>query len=310
MPSANQEKPAGTVAVIGLGSMGLGMAQSLRRAGIDVVGCDINRAAVERFVAEGGRGAATPTEAARGVDAVISVVVNATQTEAILFGPDGALQTMPQGAVVISSATMDPASARKLAERVEPTGRHYLDAPISGGTARAAKGELTVMASGSAASFAKARHALEAMAVKVYALGDKPGTGAAFKIINQLLAGVHIAAACEAMTFAAKQGLDLAKVYQVITASAGNSWMFENRMPRVVEGDYTPTSTVEIFVKDLGIVQDLARAERYPVPLAAAALQMFLAASGAGMGRDDDCSLARIYAQLSSTKLPRGADSG
>jgi 3-hydroxyisobutyrate dehydrogenase len=160
------------------------------------------------------------------------------------------------------------------------------------------------MASGSAAAFAKARPALAAMAAKVYELGDKPGTGAAFKIINQLLTGVHIAAACEAMAFAAKQGLDLAKVYEVITASAGNSWMFENRMPRVVRGDYEATSTVEIFVKDLGIVQDLARAERYPAPLAAAALQMFLAASSSGMARDDDSSLARVYAQLSGAKLP------
>jgi 3-hydroxyisobutyrate dehydrogenase len=106
------------------------------------------------------------------------------------------------------------------------------------------------------------------------------------------------------MTLAAKQGLDLAKVYEVITASAGNSWMFENRMPRVLKGDYTPTSAVEIFVKDLGIVQDIARSERYPAPLSAAALQMFLAAAGAGMGRDDDSSLARIYAQLSGARLP------
>jgi L-threonate 2-dehydrogenase len=304
MAPASQRKPTSTVAVIGLGSMGFGMAQSLRRKGFEVVGCDVNAAAVERFVAQGGHGAATSAEAARAADALVSVVVNAAQTEAILFGPNGALETMPSGAVVISSATMDPASAARLGEKVEATGRHYLDAPISGGAARAAKGELTVMAAGSAASFAKARPTLEAMAAKVYELGDKPGVGAAFKMINQLLTGVHIAAACEAMALAAKQGLDLAKVYEVITASAGNSWMFENRMPRVLEGDYTPTSTVEIFVKDLGIVQDIARAQRYPAPLAAAALQMFLAASGAGMGRDDDSSLARVYAQLSGTKLP------
>jgi 3-hydroxyisobutyrate dehydrogenase len=306
MPATGRKEPAGTVAVVGLGSMGLGMAQSLRRRGFDVAGCDVDAAAVERFVAEGGRGAATPAEAARGAEAIVCVVVNAAQTETVLLGPGGALETLAPGAVVISSATMDPSMARSLAERVEATGRHYLDAPISGGSARAANGELTVMASGSATSFAKAQSALDAMAAKVYRLGDRPGTGAAFKMINQLLAGVHIAAACEAMALAARQGLDLAKVYEVITASAGNSWMFENRMPRVLEGDYAPTSTVEIFVKDLGIVQDIARAERYPAPLSAAALQMFLAAAGAGMGRDDDSSLARVYAQLSGTRLPGG----
>jgi putative dehydrogenase len=304
MSATGRDEVAGAVAVIGLGSMGFGMAQSLRRKGLDVVGCDVNAAAVQRFLSEGGRGAATPAEAARGAGSVVSVVVNAAQTETVLFGAGGALETLPKGAVVISSATMDPSIARAIAERVEATGRLYLDAPISGGSARAAKGELTVMASGSAAAFDGAQAALDAMAMKVYRLGDTPGIGAAFKMINQLLTGVHIAAACEAMTLAAKQGLDLAKVYEVITASAGNSWMFENRMPRVLKGDYTPTSAVEIFVKDLGIVQDIARSERYPAPLSAAALQMFLAAAGAGMGRDDDSSVARIYAQLSGAKLP------
>jgi putative dehydrogenase len=215
---------------------------------------------------------------------------------------------MPAGAVFVSSATMDPAVARRLAHRLESTGRHYLDAPISGGSGRAASGELTVMASGSPEAFAKARPALDAMAAKVYELGPSAGIGAAFKMINQLLAGVHLAAAGEAIAFAVKQGLDPQQVYDVITASAGNSWMFENRIPHVLAGDYRPASAVEIFVKDLGIVQDMARAERYPVPLAAAALQMFLAAAGSGMGRDDDSSLARVYAGLSGTTLPAKAE--
>src|SRR4030095_3399077 len=131
---------------------------------------------------------------------------------------------------------------------------------------RAAQGELTILASGSPAAFAKARPALDAMAAKLYELGDAAGQGAAFKMINQLLAGVHIAAASEAMAFAAKQGLDIRKVYEVITASAGNSWMFENRMPHVLDGDYTPRSAVEIFVTELGIIQDMARTAEFPVP--------------------------------------------
>jgi putative dehydrogenase len=207
-------------------------------------------------------------------------------------------------AVFVSSATMEPDTARRLAKQLEATGRHYLDAPISGGAQRAAEGELTILASGSAAAFAKARPALDAMAAKLYELGDTAGHGAAFKMINQLLAGVHIAAASEAITFAARQGLDLQKVYEVITASAGNSWMFENRMPHVIAGDYKPRSAVEIFVKDLGIVQDMARAARFPAPLASAALQMFLMAAASGMGRDDDASVARLYGRISGTQLP------
>jgi 3-hydroxyisobutyrate dehydrogenase len=292
------------VAVVGLGSMGYGMAVSLRRAGHDVTGCDVTADAVKRFVAEGGHGAKTPAEAAKDADIVVSVVVNAVQTEAILFGADGVAQTLPKDAVFVSSATMDPDVARRLAKQLEATGRHYLDAPISGGAQRAAQGELTILASGSAAAFAKARPALEAMAAKLYELGDAAGQGAALKMINQLLAGVHFAAASEAMSFAAKQGLDLRQVYEVITASAGNSWMFENRMPHVLDGDYTPRSAVDIFVKDLGIIQDMARTAKFPVPVSAAALQMFLMTSAAGMGRDDDASVARMYARVTGTKLP------
>ncbi len=292
------------IAVIGLGSMGFGMATSLLRAGFAVTGCDVSADSVARFKATGGRGAARAAEAVRDAEIVVSVVVNAAQTEAILFGNDGALDAMAPGAVFVSAATMDPEIAKRLAARVEASGRLYLDAPISGGAQRAAQGELTILASGSAAAFAKARPALDAMAAKLYELGDTAGQGSAFKMINQLLAGVHIAAASEAISFAAKQGLDIRKVYEVITASAGNSWMFENRVPHVLEGDYTPRSAVDIFVKDLGIVQDMARNAKFPVPMSAAALQMFLMASASGMGRDDDIAVAKMYAQVTGTPLP------
>ena len=292
------------IAVIGLGSMGFGMATSLKRKGFEVTGCDVSADLIARFVADGGKGAKTPAEAAKGADVVICVVLNAAQTETVLFGKDGVVETLPKDTVFVSSATMDPEVARRLAKQLEATGRHYLDAPISGGAQRAAQGELTILASGSQAAFAKARPALDAMAAKLYELGDAAGQGAAFKMINQLLAGVHTAAASEAITFAAKQGLDLQKVYEVITASAGNSWMFENRMPHVIAGDYKPRSAVEIFVKDLGIVQDMARNARFPAPLASAALQMFLMASASGMGRDDDASVARLYARIGGAELP------
>jgi len=298
----NAIKPV--VAVIGLGSMGLGMATSLRRAEFAVQGCDVAPNSVARLVEAGGSAAATPAEAAKGADIVVSVVVNAAQTEAVLFGEHGAAETMALGSVFVSSATMDPEIARRLAARLEATGRLYLDAPISGGAAKAAQGQLTILASGSSAAFAKARPALDAMAGKLYELGDAAGVGAAFKMINQLLAGVHIAAACEAIAFAARQGLDLRRVYDVVTASAGNSWMFENRVPHVLDGDYSPRSAVDIFVKDLGIIQDMGRGAKYPVPVAAAALQMFLAASGSGLGRQDDSAVARVYAQLAGVKLP------
>ncbi|MET0616814.1 MAG: L-threonate dehydrogenase [Luteibacter sp.] len=296
--------PGLAVAVAGLGSMGIGMAASLLRAGAQVTGFDPGADRRDAFSALGGRTADSAVAAAEGADVVISVVVNAEQTQDLLFGPDGVATRMAPGGVFVSCATMAPAKVRAMARQLEADGRHYLDAPMSGGAKRAADGSLTVMASGSAAAFDRAAPVLDAIAGKVYRLGDTAGQGAAFKMVNQLLAGVHIAAASEAIAFAASEGLDLARVYEVITASAGNSWMFENRVPHVLDGDYTPRSAVDIFVKDLGIVLDMGRANAFPVPLASAALQLFLMTSAAGMGRDDDASVARLYARIAGLDLP------
>ena len=292
------------VGVIGLGSMGLGMARSLAAAGLAPKGYDLSSDALEKLVEAGGSPAASAAEAAEDADALVVVVVNAAQTQAILFGDGGAASRLKRGAVILSCATMAPADARRLAGLADAMGLLYLDAPISGGATKASLGQLTVMASGSPGAFARAEPLLAAMATTVHRLGDEAGLGASYKMVNQLLAGVHIAAACEAMTFAAKLGLDLATVYKVITGSAGNSWMFENRAPHIVEGDYFPRSAVDIFTKDLGIVSDMGRQEKFPLHLSTSALQMFIATAAAGMGRDDDSSVARMLAQLTGVTLP------
>ena len=293
------------VCIIGLGSMGMGIAGSLLRGGFDVVGCDLLPQARAGFVANGGRVADTPSLAAQGRDVVISVVVNSAQTDNVLFGASGAAAGLATGAVILSCATMSPDAARNFAARASQLGLGYIDAPISGGAKRAASGEMTIMASGPPEAFARARPVLNCIAATVYELGDDPGTGAAFKIVNQLLAGVHIAAACEAITFAKAMGLDIARVYEVITASAGNSWMFENRVPHILDGDYAPRSAVDIFTKDLGIVADIGRGLNFPTPVASMALQMFVMTAAAGMGRDDDASVARLIAGLTGLDLPK-----
>ncbi|MDM9625114.1 NAD(P)-dependent oxidoreductase [Rhizobium sp. S152] len=293
-----------TVAVIGLGSMGLGMARSALKAGLEVRGFDINADALKTLAVEGGIGAATPAEAVEGADAAVVVVVNAAQTQTVLFGEGGIVSAMKPGAVVVSCATISPSEAKVFAAQTEAAGLYYLDGPISGGSKKANSGELTFMASGSAAAFEAARPALDAMAGTVYQLGDQAGVGSSFKIVNQLLAGVHIAAACEAITFAKNLDLDISRVFDVITKSAGNSWMFENRVPHVLEGDYTPHSAVSIFTKDLGIVSDIGRTQKFPLPITAAALQLFIMTEAAGMGRDDDSSVARLLAQIAGLQLP------
>lgn len=279
--------------------MGYGVAASLIRAGYQVAGHDPRAEVVARLASEGGVACASAAEAARGATAIFSVVLNGAQTEEVLFGPGGVAAVMAPDAVFISMATLSPDLAARLSECLAARlPGAYLDAPISGGAQRAAEGRLSVMASGAPDAFARVAGELAAVSENLFRLGDRPGQGSSFKAVNQLLAGVHIAAASEAMAFAAAQGLDLAEVYRVITLSAGNSWMFTDRMKRVLDRDYTPRSSTDIFVKDLGIVQDVAHARKLPLPLSAAALQMFLMTSAAGMGADDDSSVARFYARL------------
>ncbi|MCC8404024.1 NAD-binding protein [Paraburkholderia sp. MMS20-SJTN17] len=286
------------VGVIGLGAMGLGVARSLLRAGFKVHACDLRRDVLQAFVDEGGVGCATPAELGAQCEVVITLVVNAAQTEAVLFGErgnDGALASMKAGGVVIASATVAPDFASELGKRVEAAGLQMLDAPVSGGAARAASGEMTMMTSGPAAAYAACEDVLAAIAGKVYRLGAAHGAGSKVKIINQLLAGVHIAAAAEALALGLREGVDPDALYDVITHSAGNSWMFENRVPHILAGDYTPLSAVDIFVKDLGLVLDTARRTKFPLPLSAAAHQMFMMASTAGHGGEDDSAVVKIF---------------
>jgi len=284
-----------SVAVIGLGAMGLGMAQSLRRAGFHVRACDVRTEVAQKFATEGGTACATPAEAAAPADIVVSVVVSASQTEGVLFGEGGAAAAMRKGSLFVMCSTVDPDWSIALEKRLADLGLLYLDAPISGGAAKAAAGTMTMMTAGRPEAYAKAGRVLDAMAANVYRLGDCAGNGSKVKIINQLLAGVHIAAAAEAMALGLRVGVDPQALYEVITHSAGNSWMFENRMAHVLAGDYTPLSAVDIFVKDLGLVLDTARATKFPLPLSAMAHQMFMQASTAGHGREDDSAVIKIF---------------
>ena len=283
------------VGVVGLGSMGLGVARALLRAGLEVHGFDVRTEALAALGAAGGVPAATPAAAGGRVDALVVLVVNAEQTEAALFGPDGAAPALRKGAVVLTSATVAPEYAAALGDRLAAAGLLHLDAPVSGGAGKAAAGQLTVMASGAPAAFDAARPVLDAMAAKVHRLGDRSGQGSKVKVVNQLLAGVHIAAAAEAMALCIKEGADPAVVYDVICGSAGSSWMFQNRVPHILAGDYTPLSAVSIFVKDLGIVLDSGRKLGMPLPLTSAAHQMFLLAAAAGHAAEDDSAVVKIF---------------
>jgi putative dehydrogenase len=288
------------VGVVGLGSMGFGVASSLLRGGHQVWGDDVNPAAVQRLqCATGGLDNALPD-----LDALVVVVLNSAQVGAVLFGEKSYVARMRKGAVLICCVTVAPDFARNMAARSEALGVHYLDAPISGGSVKAAAGKLSIMASGTDAAFAAAQPVLHSTAEKVFNLGDKAGMGSAMKAVNQMLAGTHIAAMAEAITFGITQGISPETFLKVIPDCAGTSWMLENRAPHVVDGDYAPRSAVDIWPKDLGIVLDAAGSAGFDAPLTTAALRQFQAAAALGLGREDDAAVAKVYARASGLTLP------
>ncbi|WP_299031591.1 L-threonate dehydrogenase [uncultured Sulfitobacter sp.] len=291
------------IAAIGLGSMGYGIAQSALRGGHRVWGVDINAEQMQRFVDEGGQSDALADVAAE-LDAVIVAVLNAPQTEDVLFGAHGIVDQLRNGAAVLSCATVPPEFAKDMAARCAERGVHYLDAPISGGAVKAANGALSIMAAGKPEAFNALRPVLDAIAETVFELGDEAGAGSAMKAVNQLLAGVHIATMAEAMTFGMTQGVTPDKFIEVISKCAGTSWMLENRAPHIAAGDYTPHSSVNIWPKDLGIVLDIAKNAQFSAPITAAALQQFVAAAGMGFGAQDDAAVAKVYARNAGLTLP------
>jgi putative dehydrogenase len=293
-----------SVGVIGLGAMGMGVARSLLRAGFRTHACDMRPEVLSLFENEGGIPCVDAAELGAACEVIVILVVNADQTDAVLFGEKGAASTLRPGSVVLASATVLPDYATRLGQRLAERGILLIDAPVSGGAAKAAEGTMTMMTSGPPEAYAKCEDVLAVIAAKVYRVGDQHGQGAKIKIINQLLAGVHIAAAAEAMALGLREGVDPDALYDVITHSAGNSWMFENRVPHILSGDYTPLSAVDIFVKDLGLVLDTARASKFPLPLSATAHQMFMAASTAGHGREDDSAVIKTFPGITLPSKP------
>ena len=294
------------VAIFGLGSMGIGMARSIVRAGHSVWGFDIRENVTQEFAKETGH-TQSFEQIAGEIDVAVIVVLNAAQAADILFGEAGIVRQMKPGAVIVNCVTVSPEDARLAASRCAQTGLEYLDAPISGGAIKAGEGALSIMASGTPQAFDKSRPCLDAMADTVFELGASAGQGSLMKSVNQLLAGVHIATMAEALSFGMKQGLEAETFLQVIQKCAGTSWMLENRTPHIIDGDYTPKSAVNIWLKDLGIIMDIAQNQSCVTPLAQTALQQFSAAADMGLGQEDDAAVAKLYAHLAQIDLPRAS---
>jgi L-threonate 2-dehydrogenase len=282
------------IGFIGLGSMGLPMAKNLAAKGFVVTGYDLRKAAVDDLVAHGGKPSANVGDALADADLAILMVVNAAQAESVLFDTKAIARLAP-GAVVVVMATCPPARAAALAKRVESAGFGFVDAPVSGGVVGATAGSLTIMVGAGDAQFDKAKPALDAMGGKVARVGKDAGQGATAKAVNQLLCGVHLAAAAEALALARKLGVDMEQMLDIVSGSAASSWMLRDRGGRMLQDEPVVTSAVDIFVKDLGIVLETGDGAAADIPLARAAHEKFVAASAAGFGLLDDSQVIRSF---------------
>ena len=284
------------IAWIGVGVMGASMAGHLVKNGYSVSAYSRRMEKLLPLAKEYGL---TPCEtvsgAVSGADAVFVMVGYPKDVEEVFLGKSGILENVRPGTLVIDMTTSSPALAKRLYAEGKRRGIRVMDAPVSGGPAQSAAGQLSIMASGRPEAFARAETGLKAVASVVHRLGDEAGKGSAMKVVNQLLAGTHIAVAAEAMALGLRMGLAAEDIYAVITSAAANSWMFETRMKHVLSGDYTPLSAVDIFVKDLGIVSETTREQAMPAPLAAAALQQFVAAQARGLGREADAAVIKTF---------------
>ena len=288
--------------------MGMGMARNILAAGIALKGHDKSEASRDRFAEIGGRAVGSAAEAATGVNLLILMVVNSDQVRDVLFGDGGAAYAMTCGSTVMLCSTIAPADVRSLASEVGKYGLLLLDAPTSGGKVGAEAGTLTIMASGPDEAFGTAEPVLDSIASTVHRLGEEPGIGATYKVVHQLAAGVHLVAAAELMALGAKTGCDPRTLFEIVSTSAGRSWMFENRVPHMLDGDYEPRSMVDIFIKDLDLVLRTGKEVSVPLPLSAAAHQMLLAASSLGHGQLDDSAVVKAYEALTGTSIEAAID--
>ncbi len=288
------------LAFVGLGAMGLPMAQHLAAAGFSVRGYDVRPKGRAAFAAAGGAACGTLAEAAAGAQALLLMVVDGAQAEDVLFA-QGALIALAPGAAVLLMATCPPQTVARIAGRVLEAGYRFVDAPVSGGVAGAEAAALTIMAAAPTGTLADVQPVLEALGERIFHVGTEPGQGATVKAVNQLLCGVHIAAA-EALALAERVGVDLPVVLEILCGSAASSWMLRDRGPRMLEAEPRVTSAVDIFVKDLWIVLEAGRGAKAALPLASLAHQLFLSTSGRGEGARDDSQVVRAYRLLNGAK--------
>jgi 3-hydroxyisobutyrate dehydrogenase len=287
------------LAFAGLGAMGYGMAAHLLKSGFPVVGYDVYAPVMEKLVAAGGKSAKTPREAVKDVEFFVCMVANSVQATPLLFDPEnGAVGALRKDATILMCSTVAPAYIAEIRSRLDEMGRtdvRLIDSPVSGGAARAANGTLSIFSSGTESDLGNAHPILDCMAGKLYNVPGGIGAGSNAKLIHQIFAGINIAMASEAMGLAAAAGLDTQKAFDYLKESEGNSWMFSNRVPYMLNTNLPPYSAITIIAKDVAIITSTSRAKKFPLPLLSTAEQLYMTGISAGWGKEDDCVMVRLY---------------
>jgi 3-hydroxyisobutyrate dehydrogenase/putative dehydrogenase len=284
------------LAFVGLGAMGAPMAKALVSAGFDLSVFDVRPENARSLTEMGATPADSPREAAADADALFLMVVNAQQAQSALFGEGGAAGELAEGSAVVLMSTVGPDAVRGLEARLSGRGIGLLDAPVSGGVARAERGDLLIMAGGREDLFEELRPALGAMGSTVVHCGPSAGDGQSVKLVNQLLCGVHIAAAGEALAYAEALGLDPRTVHETIRHGAAGSFMLEDRGARMLDRAFLPAkSALDIFVKDMGLVREAAKEKGFGTPLSDAAHRLYEKGSSLGFGGEDDSGILRVF---------------
>lgn len=294
------------IGIVGIGAMGLAIAQRLRGRGFAVMARDVDRAR-ERLAARIGATIATsPVQVAEACPIILSVVVDARQTEQVVFGRGGLSRSMRPGAVLLVCSTLAPAYVTSLAKRLQDRGVHVLDTPMSGGPSRARAGTMSMMVAGPQVARTAARRVLSAMSNQRFEWGERAGAAAAAKITNNLLAGANLAAAAEGLALGVKLGLDPRRLLDLFKASSGQSWIAEDRLRRAIANDFVPRAATTLLYKDLGIAIDAARAANAGAAMARVARRAFRAAVAAGWAEDDDAALYPVALGIRRARGLRG----
>jgi 3-hydroxyisobutyrate dehydrogenase len=284
------------IGIVGVGNMGGAMAMRLLDQGWDVVIRDIRPEVEAPLRVAGATVAATPAAIAAQADVVLIVVVDAAQIDAVLFDEASAAKSqLSSRHVVLLNSTIAPGDASRIAARLISNRIMVLDAPISGGPARARAGQMSMMIAGADQAFEHARAAVDVLSSHVFRIGPEPGQAATVKLVNNLLAGIHLVAAAEAFALGARAGIDLRKLYDVVVGSSGQSWMLADRVGRYLAADREPRAQTHILAKDIALALELSRSFGADCALGELAQRVFEHALAAGLGDEDDSAICRLF---------------